>query len=444
MWQLLRDQLEREKLVLLLSGILVLFCCVELAIFLAPGGTRNTDFAFFAIVLLAYNVASMGIWPGSIHGRGYVRVLRALPVKSAEAARALWFGVVTPGLVPGAFACVLAGLPLRGRGEVRMASVLVGCRRWSGDCCRCRRLGLGLAAVVYWLLLATNRLGRWAYLVVIGSAGFLPLAWASPPRGTGLVSVEQAALVCLGAVLAMTSFLLCPRLLAVRHLTGTGTVSRRPARFASPERHDLAAWSPALEHVVRVVVVAVAVAAVAIPTEWMFRLRFDRTIARFESGNILILYAQCFLPLAWLIWWRPAARALGSLPLSRRRLAALPLASATLSSLAGILVVVGVAVATKWLAGGSWLWLLPFCAGMSSLIGSVHVRWGGRPEIWVGLCGGFFLSLFPLSGWVGPSTVFWLGVVGGPTLAALGYLILRRGLVLTGTPYRPVPAHPCW
>ena len=110
MWQLLRDQLEREKLVLLLSGILVLFCCVELAIFLAPGGTRNTDFAFFAIVLLAYNVASMGIWPGSIHGRGYVRVLRALPVKSAEAARALWFGVVTPGLVPGAFACVLAGL----------------------------------------------------------------------------------------------------------------------------------------------------------------------------------------------------------------------------------------------------------------------------------------------------------------------------------------------
>ena len=186
---------------------------------------------------------------------------------------------------------------------------------------------------------------------------------------------------------------------------------------------------------------AMAVGAVAIPTEWILRFAFDRTVA-WMGSPMLILYGQCFLPLTWLILWRPAARTLRSLPLSSRQLAALPLAAIGLSSLAGTLGVVGAAVATTWLAVNALLWLLPFCAGLSLLIGSSYVRWGGRPEIWVFFCsGGFFPLLFSLSSF-GQSTVFWLGVVGGPTLAALGYLILRRGLVLTGTPYRPVPTHP--
>lgn len=430
MWRLLRDQLERDRAILLTSGVIFLFCCVGLTIFLAPGRTRNLDWVSFVWVLLAYNVVSMGIWL-TPNARGHLRVLRAVPVASAEADRALWLGVVTPGLVPGAFACVLAGLlyvvavrfgsppfsSVTADGVVIVAVAVV----W----------GSGMTAVVFSLLLATNRLQQWALIVLCMAPGILPLAWASPPRGTSLVSVEQAALVCLGAVFAMTSFLLCPRLLAGRHRTGTGTVSRRRARVVPPERHDLAAPSPALEQVARMVGVAVAVGAVAIPTAWMLGV-----------GPVVILYAQCFLPLTWLIRWRPAARALRSLPLSSRRLVALPLAAVVLSSLAGSLVVVGVAVAMQWLVVGSLLWLLPFCAGLSSLIGSAHVRWGGRPEIWVGLCSGFFALLFPLARWVGPSTVFWLGVVGGPTLAVLGYLILRRGLALTSTPYRGVPTHP--
>ncbi len=161
------------------------------------------------------------------------------------------------------------------------------------------------------------------------------------------------------------------------------------------------------------------------------------------------------LPALWVSTWLPAARVFRCLPLSRIRLAVLPVMYAMLICLAGGISVAVVMVLTKRATSAftPLLWWLLLCPGLLSLFYGVALRSGPVRSasyglgIWTmlvvmgNLTRDFFFISRAFRGSppsMGLSETFWPAAIAGLLLALVGYLALWRSLVMH-TPYRPVP-----
>jgi hypothetical protein len=102
MWQLWRDQLERHKWKVV--GFAALAVCFVLSFLLVPASDARPRRASQGIASFGfYSWVFWGGWVGvsfTIADRRGLRVIRVLPVRSHNTARAWWFGAtITPVLV---------------------------------------------------------------------------------------------------------------------------------------------------------------------------------------------------------------------------------------------------------------------------------------------------------------------------------------------------------
>ena len=268
-----------------------------------------------------------------------------------------------------------------------------------------------------------------------------------------VVGMPQVLALALATGVALISFITAPRLMVT-----TGRVRTSLSFHPTDTREQQArpGVPSVLAEVLRLSWIVLAVTFGGLL--FILVMPFFPAQPPFYVRQTFMLIWLYLVPALWLSSWLSAARIFRLLPLSRSRLAMLPLLYALVICLAAgvsvTLVMVLSAHPARHFTQLQW-WLL-LCPGLLSLFYGValHIRpaWSVNFGFWTGLVvlgsvTRLLVAIFDSSrggaGFgraVGP---FWPAALGGVALAALGYLALHRSLAHS-TPYRPAPPTRPW
>ena len=388
MWRLLRDQIERDKWKVLgfVAGALLFPLLTGLwGVFDARARRGSQAFAYYGFYCWLFFGGFAGVT--SMMADRRLRVIRALPVQSRVVARASWLGAITPAIVIGGLAYVslvivdvVAGPALEfpiapGTFSVPEAAAFtlvwacsVAAIAWALGMLTIRhdqRLAIGsvnFLFVLVWFLLLSPSIWRW---LTVHPGGSL----------RDVLGSEQAVWLFIVIGLAGISFAFAPRLAVPASRSRSALVPSRTATRADRNPLSLTRRWTALAEVPRMfgVVLALTLAGLLfflvlpLPRETPFLVR--------QTFMLIWLY---MVPALWVSDWLPAARVFRCLPLSRIRLAVLPVMYAMLICLAGGVSVGVVMVLTERATSvfTPLLWWLLLCPGLLSLFYSVAVRSG--------------------------------------------------------------------
>jgi len=462
MWRLLRDQVERSwRQILVLAAVAAVAALLGSSLGVLrvqPAGDPGRLFArLFIATFPVFMAASLGFLSTLINSRfRHAAVVCILPLRRDQLARALALGAGMPGLIIGALVCALLillhiGLGLGGFDRTlfdRLAPTVLACT-----------LGAAMSVVSSCYLAVTGELktirgfiGYLVYLIVLVLCYF---AWLWVATRLGPLAVESLLVVSTAVGAAGSCVRLSPRLHATLGLLrSASSASSRDARISLSRpagrnasliplsfRESTFAFGSAL----LVNLGFLTAIAVRPPLDqffsYPFRLRW----------MVLTTYAVVWV---WFVSWRSGLRTLRCLPISGGKLVLASIGSCSLIYLAGSIAVVAALAfepgqARVAFAELPFIVLLAFGTSLCLVGIGMHVQ---RPKglLFLGSLG--FVSLpnamfLPIA--LGDGT--WLvGLTGGPTwlwsyspvaaisLLALGAVAIARGILLSGSPYRPV------
>jgi hypothetical protein len=464
MWRLLRDQVERSW-----RQIPVLAAVAAAAALLAsslgplrvqPAGDPGRLFArLFIATFPVFAAASFGLLSTLTNSRYRpAAVVRILPVRRDQLARALALGAGMPGLIIGALVSALVillhiGLGLGGFDRTlfeRLAPTALACM-------------LGSAMSVVWSchLAATGGLTKTTRLLT-GLLGYLifPLlwyfAWLRVATRLGPLAVESLLIVSTAVGAAGSCVLLSPRLHATFGLLRSAppassrdvrvSLSRPAGRNASLIPLSFRGSTFAFGSALLVNLGFLTAIAVRPPLDqffsYPFRLRW----------MVLTTYAVVWF---WFVSWRSGLRTLRCLPISGGKLVLASIGSCSLIYLAGSIAVVAALAfepgqARVAFAELPFIVLLAFGTSLCLAGIGMHTQ---RPKglLFLGSLGfvllpnAMFLPIALGDGtWLVGFTTSrpWLwsySPVAGILLIALGAVAIARGILHSGSPYRSAP-----
>lgn len=461
MWRLLRDQIERSKWLTFVS-VLVAGQAAMLGPVLGPLGDQLTNdlgrlfTRLFITTFPAFLAASMGYVGTLADPRfGNAKTIIILPLRHDELARALWLGTAMPGLILGVLVCVLVSL-------VHLAFGL-------GDTSR-RIFDILVPTILSCSLGSAMSVVMWSYLAVTSqlpeTVRRLPgvllfhmlwyLVWLRTASRFGPLAAESLLIVSLAVSVAAACWLLSPRLWA-RWRT------RRPPTTVATARHVSIAFPQWFGRKSSLFQLAFRVSALAFGFAFLVNVAFlmaiwvHRPLERAFSlpfrlrWMVLVTYAVVWF---WFTSWRASLRTLRCLPVSGRKLVVASIGACSLMYLAGSAGILATLALEQGEAGSAlrelpFLILLAFGTSLCLAGIALHVQ---RPNGLHQLFGfGFFVlpnaMFLPIAlgdgTWLaGFTSRTWLWSYAGPAailLTALGVVAIAHGLVLSGTPYRPMP-----
>jgi hypothetical protein len=466
MWRLLRDQWDRDiwKVLVFVTGALLSPLLTGLlGVFDALPRRGSQVIAYYGFYFWVFSGGYSGVSSMMADRRG-LRVIRALPVQSRAVARASWLGATAPAIVIGGLAYVslvivdvMSGRALEfplAPGTLSVPEAAAFTLVWA---CSVSAIAWGLVMLTIRydqrLAIASVNLLFWLVWFLLLSPSIW--RWLTVHPGGSLRDVlgqEQAVRLFIVAGLAVLSFVLSPRLAAHASLSRSALVSSWSAARPDPKRLSLTrSWTGGAE-VPRMFGVVLAFTLAGLLFMLVLPLPGETPFLVRQTFMLIWLYV---VPALWVSTWLPATRVFRCLPLSRIRLAALPVMYAMLICLAGGISVAVVMVLTERATRvfTPLLWWLLLCPGLLSLFYGVALRSGPVRSasyglgIWTMLVvtgnltrDFFFMSRAFRSSLpsMGLSEPFWPAAIAGLLLALVGYLALWRSLVMHA-PYRPVP-----
>jgi hypothetical protein len=463
MWRLLRDQVERSwRQIPVLAAVAAAAALLGSSLGplrVQPAGDPGRLFVrLFIATFPMFLAASLGYLSTLIDSRfRHARVVRILPLRRDQLSRALALGAGMPGLIIGALVSALVillhiGLGLGGFDRTlfdRLAPTVLACT-----------LGSAMSVVVSCYLAATRRLPETIRLLT-GYLGYLifPLlwyfAWLWVATRLGPLAVESLLIVSTAVGAAGSCVLLSPRLHATFGLLRSASpassrdvrvsLSRPSGRNASLIPLSFQGSTLAFGSAFLLNLGFLTAIAVRRPLDqffsYPFRLRW----------MVLTTYAVVWF---WFASWRPGLRTMRCLPISGRKLVLASIGSCSVIYLAGSIAVVAalafepgqvrVAFAELpfivLLALGTSLCLAGIAihvqrpAGLHQLFGLGFVLLPNAMFLPIALGDGTWLA-----GFTGRTWLWSYSPVAGILLIALGAVAIARGILRSGSPYRPAP-----
>ena len=460
MWRLLRDQVERSwRQILILAAIAVMAALLGASLGplrVQPAGDPGRLFVrLFIATFPVFLAASLGYVSTLIEPRfRHSRVVRILPLRRDQLARALALGAGMPGLIIGALVSALVMLLHLGLGPGgfdrtlfdRLAPTVLACT-----------LGSAMSVVASSYLAATRRLpetiSRLTCVLIFHQLWYLAWLWVATRLGP--LAVESLLIVSTAVGAAGSCVLLSPRLHATFGML-------RPASPAS-SRDILVSLSRPAGRNAGLIPLSFQGSAFAFGSAFLLNLGFLTAIAvrppldQFFSypfrlrWMVLATYAVVWF---WFASWRPGLRTLRCLPISGSKLILASIGSCSVIYLAGSIAVVAalafepgqarVAFAELpfivLLAFGTSLCLAGIAMhvqrpmGLHHLFGLGFVLLPNAMFLPIALGDGIWLAGFTARAWL------WsYSPVAAILLIALGAVAIARGILLSGSPYRPAP-----
>jgi hypothetical protein len=411
------------------------------------GGSRR-----FIATFPVFTAAGFGFLSTLIDSR-FRHVVRILPLRPDQLARALALGAGMPGLIIGALVSALVillhiGFGLGGFDRAlfdRLAPTVLACT-----------LGSAMSVVMSSYLAATRRLPRTITLptgVLIFQLSYL--AWLRVATRLDPLAVESLLSVSIAVAAAGSCVLLSPRLhAAFGVLRSESPASRRDARV---NRSGPAGRNASL------IPLSFQESSFAFGSVFLLNLGFLTAIAARRSLDqflsypfrlrwmVLTTYAVAWF---WFVWWRQGLRTLRCLPISGSKLILAPIGSCSMIYLAGSIAVVAALAFEPGQARVAFAelpFLVLLALGTSLCLAglAIHVQRLTGLYLLGGL--GFFLlpnaMFLPLAlgdgvwlvGFTGRTWLWSYSPVAGILLITLGALAIARGILRSGSPYRPAP-----
>jgi hypothetical protein len=463
MWRLLRDQVERSwRQIPVLAAVAAAAALLGSSLGplrVQPAGDPGRLFArLFIATFPVFAAASFGLLSTLTNSRARpAAVVRILPVRRDQLARALALGAGMPGLIIGALVSALVmllhiGLGLGGFDRTlfdRLAPTALACT-------------LGSAMSVVWSchLAATGGLTKTSRLLT-GLLGYLifPLlwyfAWLWVATRLGPLAVESLLIVSTAVGAAGSCVLLSPRLHATFGLLRSASpassrdvrvsLSRPAGRNASLIPLSFRRSTFAFGSVFLLNLGFLTAIAVRPPLDqffsYPFRLRW----------MVLTTYAVVWV---WFVSWRSGLRTLRCLPISGSKLVLASIGSCSLIYLAGSIAVVAALAfepgqARVAFAELPFIVLLAFGTSLCLAGIGMHAQ-RHKGLLFLGSLGfvllpnAMFLPIalgdgLWLAGFTARAWLWSYSPVAGILLIALGALAIARGILLSGSPYRPAP-----